>query len=100
MLPLRLFELFLGLLQLHSQELNLLVPHRNILLRVVCHLHLRFETLFHLSFKLFDKSLLRLELRFALLEPMGEHDFVVLLLLALRRCDFFQLSLALGKLDS
>ena len=50
----------------------------------MCHLHLRLETLLHLALKLLNQRLLRLELTFTLLEPVVQHDLIVLLLLALR----------------
>lgn len=100
MLALRLFKLLLGFLELHSQEFDLLVTHGDILLRIVCDLHLCLETLLDFPFKLFDERLLRLELSLSFLKSVTEHDLVVYLLLALTRCKFLQLGLALCKLDA
>ena len=83
MLALRLLKLLFCLLELHGQKLDLLVAHRDILLRVVSHLHLRLETLLNFALKLLNQSLLLLELRLALLEAVIEHDLVLLLLLIL-----------------
>ena len=71
-LSLRLFKLFFSFSELHGEELDLLVAHSDVLLRIMCHLHLRLEALLDAAFELLDHCLGGLELSFALLKLMTE----------------------------
>ena len=72
MLTLGLIKLLFRFLELHGQELDLLVTHCDVFLRIMCHLHLRLEALLDAALELLDHSLGGLELGFALLKLMTE----------------------------
>ena len=88
MLSLGLFKLVFGLLELHGEEFNLLVSHRNGLLRVVADLHEGFRALLHLPFKVFDQAFLARELSFTLLQLRRK---LLIILLLKKRCLLLEL---------
>ena len=83
---------------MHGEELDLLVTHGNVFLRIMSHLHLRLKALLDAALELFDQSLGGLELLLALFKFVAKHDLVVLLLLVVRLGELPQLGLAFGEL--
>ena len=100
MLTLRFLQLLLAFFKLHSEELNLLISHGDVFLRVVSHLHLTLIALLHFAFQFLNVRLHRLDLGFTLFKLMVEKTFVLLLLLALVGLVLFQHVLTVSKLGS